>query len=259
MKIKYPEPYTSYANILKVDTSLPLALSSRLTTLQKACTETQFAANPANCPPASAVGTATASTPLLPEPMVGPAYLVSQGGRAFPDLDIILQGNNVTIDLTGNTDIKGGITYSKFETVPDAPVSSFELNLPEKENSILGAVKNLCQTNLQMPTEMTGQNGAFFKQSNRITVTGCSGSLSVVSSHVNKKTLKLSVYAPAAGKVTTSGKGVSNGVKTYSGHEALTFTLKQKKAGKLKTKIKLTFTPKSGKRQAKTLSVKFKK
>jgi uncharacterized repeat protein (TIGR01451 family) len=259
VKIGYPQPFTSYANIAKVDTSLPLALSSRLTTLQKACTEAQFAADPANCPPASDVGTATATTPLLPNPMIGPAYLVSHGGKAFPDLVVILQGNNVTIDLTGNTDIKGGITYSKFETVPDAPVSSFELNLPEKENALLGAVKNLCDTNLEMPTEMTGQNGAFFKQSNRITVTGCSGSLSVVSSHVNKKTLKLSVYAPAAGKVTASGKGVSSGSKTYSGQEALTFTLKEKKAGKLKTKIKLTFTPSKGSKQSKSLSVKFKK
>jgi hypothetical protein len=259
VKIGYPTPFTSYANISKVDTSLPLALSSRLTTLQKACTETQFAANPAGCPPASNVGTAKAVTPILPVPLEGPAYLVSHGSRAFPDLDVILQGEGVTIDLTGNTDIKGGITYSKFETVPDDPVSSFELNLPEKENSLLGAVKNLCDTNLEMPTEMTGQNGAFFKQSNRITVEGCSKTLSIVSSKINKKTLKLSVYAPGAGKVTTSGKGVLGGMKTYSGQEALTFTLKQKKAGKLKTKIKLSFTPAKGKRQTKSLSVKFKK
>jgi hypothetical protein len=69
----------------------------------------------------------------------------------------------------------------------------------------------------------------------------------------------VSVYAPAAGKVTASGKGVSAGVKTYSTHEALTFTLKQNKAGKLKTKIKLTFVPKKGKRLRKTVRVAFRK
>jgi hypothetical protein len=205
VKVGYPQPYTAYANILKVDTQLPPALSSRLTTLQKACTETQFAANPAGCPPGADVGTATASTPLLPGPMTGPAYLVSHGGRAFPDLDIILQGNNVTIDLTGNTDIKNGITYSNLETVPDAPVSSFELNLPEQENSILAAVKNLCAPTktvtvkkkvtvkrhgkpvkvtkkvtssvpeaLIMPTSITAQDGgAVLTQNIKVAVTGC--------------------------------------------------------------------------------------
>jgi uncharacterized repeat protein (TIGR01451 family) len=206
VKIAYPQG-GGYANIAKVDTSLPLALSSRLTTLNKACTETQFAVDPAGCPPASAIGIATARTPLLSSPMSGPAYLVSHGGRAFPDLDIVLQGEGVEIVLTGNTDIKKGITYSKFETVPDAPVSSFELNLPEKENSILAAVKNLCAPTktvttsrkvtrrvkgklkkvtvrttkavaepLIMPTEITAQNGAVIKQDTKVAVTGCAKS-----------------------------------------------------------------------------------
>jgi hypothetical protein len=259
VKIGYPQPYTAYSNIAKADVSLPLALSSKLTTLQKACSEQQFAADPANCPAGSMVGTATAKSPLINSPLTGPAILVSHANRSFPDLDLVLQGEGVTIVLTGNTDIKGGITYSKFETVPDAPVSSFELNLPEKENSILAAVKNLCDTKLVMPTEITAQDGAFVKQSTHIAATGCSGSLSVVSSKAKNGTLTLSVYAPGAGKVTTSAKGLSSGVKTYSGTEALTFKLKQKKSGKLSTSVKLTFTPSKGKKQTKTLKASFKK
>jgi hypothetical protein len=90
-------------------------------------------------------------------------------------------------------------------------------------------------------------------------VEGCGKTLSVVSTQVNKKTLKLSVFAPGAGKVTASGKGVSSGSKSYSGVEAQTFTLSQKKAGKLKTSIKLTFTPSKGKKQSKTTKVTFKR
>ena len=60
---------------------------------------------------------------------------------------------------------------------------------------------------------------------------GCSKTLSVVSTAVNKKTLKLSVFAPAAGKVTASGKGVSSGSKSYSGVEAA----KQDRKGDLQT------------------------
>ena len=161
------------ANIHKVEVQLPEALPSRLSSLQRACTAAQFASNPAGCPQASDVGTATAVTPLLAHPLTGPAFLVSHGGDAFPDLVIVLQGEGITIELTGNTDIKKGITYSRFETVPDAPISSFELKLPEGPSSALGAYGDLCRRPLAMPTTITAQNGVQIRQSTKIGVTGC--------------------------------------------------------------------------------------
>jgi hypothetical protein len=231
-----------------------------LTTLQKACTNAQFELNPANCPAASKIGYAVVHTPLLPVPLEGPAIFVSHGGEAFPSLTMVLQGDNVTVDLVGTTFIsKGGITSTTFKAVPDQPFSTFELVLPEGKYSALAANGDLCKKKLAMPTAFVAQNGAEIHESTAIDVTGCSGALSVVSSSVKKRTLTLSVYAPAAGKVTASGKGVSSGSKSYSGREALTFTLKQKKAGRLKTKIKLTFTPSKGKKQTKTVKVSFKR
>jgi hypothetical protein len=199
------------AAIGKVDVQLPLALPSRLTTLQQACTEAQFAANPAGCPPGSNVGFAKASTPVLRVPLTGPAYLVSHGGAAFPDLVVVLQANeragHIRIDLTGHTNIKKGITYSNFDTVPDAPISSFELNLPEGPHSVLAAIRNLCALKktstikrhgkklkrtvpdpLLMPTTITGQNGAVVKQSTRIAVTGC-------AAHAAKRPVKATRHA----------------------------------------------------------------
>ncbi len=162
------------ANIAKVKVELPKALPSRLTTLQKACTAQVFDANPANCPAASAIGHATATTPVLPVPLTGPAYFVSNGNESFPNLIIVLQGYGVTVHLVGDTFIsKTGITSSTFKTVPDVPVGSFELNLPAGPYSALTANGNLCRKTLLMPTEFVGQNGAQIKTNTKIAVGGC--------------------------------------------------------------------------------------
>jgi hypothetical protein len=165
------------ANIHKVDLTLPKVLPARLTTLQQACTEAQFNTNPAGCPAGSFIGTAKAITPVLSVPLTGPAILVSHGGAAFPDVVFLLQANergaDIRIDLDGKTDIKKGITYSRFETVPDAPIASFETNLPEGPHSVLSANGNLCTSKVTIPTALTGQNGAQVSQNTKVAVTGC--------------------------------------------------------------------------------------
>lgn len=167
------------ANIGKVFVSLPKQLPSRLSTLQQACPEATFAQNPALCPAASVVGAAKGVTPVLDEAVSGPAYLVSHGGAAFPDLVVVLQGQGIRLDLIGNTNIRKGITTSTFASVPDAPITSFELKLPEGTHSALttnlpaSAHGNLCSTKLTMPTTLTGQNGAQITQSTKIAVSGC--------------------------------------------------------------------------------------
>jgi hypothetical protein len=91
----------------------------------------------------------------------------------------VLQGEGIRLDLIGNTDIKKGITISTFNAVPDAPVSTFDLVLPEGPHSVLGAnlpaktKGSLCRQILTMPTLITGQNGAVIKQTIRIAVSGC--------------------------------------------------------------------------------------
>jgi len=206
VKLTYPNaPQGAEANIHSVKVDLPKQLPSRLTTLQKACTAAQFEANPAGCPAASIVGHAKATTPLLPVPVEGPAYFVSHGGEAFPSLIIVLQGYGVTVDLVGTTFIsKAGITSSTFKAVPDVPVGSFELTLPQGRFSALTANGSLCKPTktvtvrkrvprrvhgrvvhvlrpvkrtvaqpLVMPTAFVAQNGAQFTQMTKIAVTGC--------------------------------------------------------------------------------------
>jgi len=83
------------------------------------------------------------------------------------------------IILDGKTDIKKGITYSRFESTPDAPFTRFETTLPAGPHSALTANVpeskkfNLCGEKLSMPTELYGQNGVKIKQTTKIKITGC--------------------------------------------------------------------------------------
>ena len=217
-KVSFPTTAPgTMANIAYVKVSLPKALPSFLPTLQKACLAATFNANPAACPPGSVVGIAKASTPLLPVGLSGPVYFVSHGGEEFPSLIIVLQGDGVRVDLTGSTFInKAGITSSTFKTIPDVPVGSFELYLPQGKDHALAANRNLCTAGqtitvkrkvtrrvhgklvhgmvktrkkgpgLVMPTEFVGQNGAVMKQNTKIVVTGCGPAKAAAARHKHK-------------------------------------------------------------------------
>ncbi len=204
-KLTYPNvPQGTDADIHHVKVELPEVLPSRLTTLQKACTQAQFQANPAGCPGPSAIGHARAVVPNIPVALEGPVYFVSNGNEAFPNLVMVLQGYGVTIDLVGDTLIKNGVTSTTFKAIPDNPVTSFEINLPEGPYSALAANGNLCHETktvtvkkkvtikvhghkqkvtrkvkkteaaaIVMPNEYIAQNGAEYRKDVTIAVTGC--------------------------------------------------------------------------------------
>jgi hypothetical protein len=175
VKLTYPSgAFGKAANIKAVKVALPKQLPSRLTTLQKACPDSTFNSNPAACPAASRIGAATATTPILGDTLTGPAYFVSHGGAKFPELVVVLSGDGVTVQLDGETFIsKAGITSSTFRQIPDVPVSTFELKLPQGPGSALAANGNLCTSVLKMPTAFTAQNGLVIHQTTPITATGC--------------------------------------------------------------------------------------
>jgi hypothetical protein len=173
VKLTYPGgPYD--ANIAKVKVSLPKQLPSNLPALQRACPSSTFNTNPAGCDPESRIGTASATTPVLPVPLTGPVYFVSHGGAKFPELVIVLSGYGTTVQLDAETFIsKTGITSSTFRAIPDVPVGTFELTLPQGKYSALAAPGGLCGKKLAMPTSFVAQNGMEIHQSTPIGVTGC--------------------------------------------------------------------------------------
>jgi hypothetical protein len=276
VKIEFPS--AGQANIHKVDLTIPSKLPSRLTTIQKACLEAVFNANPASCDEGSVIGEGVVHTPVFKNPLRGPAYLVSHGGAAFPDVEFVLQGEGVKIVVDGKTFIHEGITYSKFETSPDAPFSTFETvfpkgphsaltpSVPEKENF------NLCKQTLTIPTEITGQNGAFIKQTTPVVITGCkgveafiTGKAKIKKHSVKGSTLKLVVFVPSGGHITVSGSGLRTLKKSVS--KAGTYTLEVKLGPKgktavatkhlLKVHVKLGFQPTHGRASSAPVSATF--
>jgi hypothetical protein len=191
-KVTYPNaPQGSEANIARVKVELPKQLPSRLTTLQKACVAAQFDANPAGCPSASIIGIVKVSTPVLPVQLTGPVYFVSNGGEAFPNLIMVLQGDGVRVNLVGDTFIsKAGVTSTTIKTTPDVPFSSFELYLPEGKFSALTGIGNLCTEKLAMPNEFLAQNGAAIHESTKIAVTGCPKAKKATKKKKKKKAKK---------------------------------------------------------------------
>ncbi len=207
-------PSTSQANFKSVLVTLPKQLPSRLSTLKNACTAAVFNANPGNCPSNSTIGTARVKTPVLPGQLSGPAYYVSHGGAAFPDVDLVLKGDGVTVILVGNTNIKNGVTTTNFASNPDVPFTGFELNLPSGPNSAVTAIGNICKQSLVMPTTITAQNGKVFKQNTAIAVAACP--VTVVSSKTKGNKAVVTVKVPEAGRVSGGGANLKT-VYNYPG------------------------------------------
>ena len=144
------------ANISKVVTTLPSNELLDNAHIQAPCTGVQYALDA--CPAGSRIGSATAVSPLLGDPLSGPVYLRS-GKHKLPDLVVQLNGQ-VDIELLGRIDsTKGGGLRTSFETVPDVPVTRFVLSLEGGKKGLLQNSSDLCSSPSNATVQMTGQNG----------------------------------------------------------------------------------------------------
>jgi hypothetical protein len=162
-------------NLRSLKLDLPQRLPARLGTIQKACREKVFNANPAACPKASMIGFATVATPMLAQPLRGPAILVSRGGKAFPDMVLVLQARGVTVELTGALFVdQHNITSTTFRSIPDVPIRRLDLVLPEGRTSVLAANAGLCTKKpLIISAVINAQDNARVKHTVHVAVEGC--------------------------------------------------------------------------------------
>jgi hypothetical protein len=180
VKIAYPKgAIGTQAWFREAKLVIPKQLPARLTTLQQACLQATFEKERARCPVHSKIGTAVVHTPVLPVPLEGSVYFVSYGGAKFPDVVMALSGDNVNIELVGETLIKNNVTSATFNNLPDVPFESVQVNIPTGEYSEFGSYVTakhpyrLCGSKLKVPTLLKAQNGLEIKQETPVTVTGC--------------------------------------------------------------------------------------
>jgi hypothetical protein len=149
------------ANIRRAVVSLPHSEFLDQAHLGNVCTRVQFAAD--QCPARSIYGRAKATTPILDQPLQGPVYLRANPEHELPDLVAAMSGpasQPIEIELVGRIDSNNGGIRTTFESVPDAPVSRFVLEMQGGKKGLLTNSTDICRRKHYVDARILGQNGA---------------------------------------------------------------------------------------------------
>jgi hypothetical protein len=157
------------ANVRDTTVSLPLSLALDPNNAQHVCSVAGSLQD--QCPASTIIGNAVVQTPLLPQPLTGPVYLVqgirtdSKGRqiRTLPTLLIPLRGE-VAIDLRAQTSVdSAGRLVTAFQNTPDAAFSSFVLTISGGPRGILvvtgGPGSTVCKGSQIAPVHLVSQGG----------------------------------------------------------------------------------------------------
>jgi hypothetical protein len=148
--------------------TLPQGLNPNVAALSTLCSAVQLSAN--TCPAASQVGNAKAFSPLLPDPLAGPVYLVENPG-GLPKL-VIRLGGLFSLDLTGQTALKNGRLVTTLSGLPATPVSRFELNIDGGSRGLFTVSDSLCTAARNIDAAFDSHTGQHASDSSPATLVG---------------------------------------------------------------------------------------
>ncbi|MGH2627326.1 MAG: hypothetical protein ACRDHY_11820, partial [Anaerolineales bacterium] len=149
------------ANIRSLAVTLPKAFAIDQRHLGNLCSKAQLAAE--SCAGRQPIGTVETRTPLLDQPLRGPAYAVS-GYGVLPHLAFILDGQVRLIPQAESAATKNGRLRTVVPVVPDAPIGHFRLELLGGKKGYLANTRNLCTSQTVAIVTYEGQNGKRSKQ-----------------------------------------------------------------------------------------------
>jgi hypothetical protein len=143
------------AGLKRAQVVLPPGVVADAAALGNRCPTPQFQAS--QCPANTIIGSATAITPLLTEPLAGQVSIVeplTPGG--LPNLGVDLKGA-LPLQLRGNFILVPG-PGNVFEGLPDTPITRFELNFDA--DKLIATTRDLCQPPpLVFHADFEGHNG----------------------------------------------------------------------------------------------------
>jgi hypothetical protein len=264
------------ANLRNVKVTLPLTAALDPDNARALCEPD--AAKARNCPEASIVGQASATTPTLDVPVSGPVYFVkgtrvTKEGRTVPTLPKLymkLSGQGVTIDLHADSSVTGPAGKQKLVTtfvdVPDVPIDAFRLKIDSGDNGILKATNDVCGASKTTTAVFTGQNGRVTRDSLRFTAPDCAPQ--IVSTTGSATKLSVRVGGIGSGRLTLTGSRVTRESRTIRRSDAATLKARplltsgqksQLRQGRtVKVAVKVTFKPSKGKAKTWKRSVAIK-
>jgi uncharacterized repeat protein (TIGR01451 family) len=177
------------ANLHDVKVALPLSLALDPINSQHVCnydTAQAVHGGAVGCPADTIIGTATAVTPLLSQPLTGKVYLVQgirfnkqgQRIRTLPSLLIPLRGQ-IALDLRAQSSVNGAQQLvTTFATIPDAAVSKFTLTITGGPKGILvitGRGRTICGKPQITNATLNAQSGKTETQNVTMNKPTCTG------------------------------------------------------------------------------------
>jgi hypothetical protein len=159
------------ANLRSLSVTLPSAFEIDQRHLGNICSEKELTEK--ECAGRTPIGTATTRTPLLDQPLSGPAYAVS-GSGGLPRLAFILNGQVKIVPRADTRGIEGGRLKTTVPVIPDAPIGHFRLNVFGGKHGYLVNTRDICAHIPVIKVAYTGQNGKPHLQSVKLKV-ACGG------------------------------------------------------------------------------------
>lgn len=195
------------AGIRDAVVTLPAGIVANATSTPTICPAATAEAD--GCPDGSVVGTATVTSPLLADNLVGKVFLVGGAPGTLPTLRIDLRGalRIVLVAKVGFSSI--GTLQTVLSGIPDVPVSRFTLAFRGGKTG--GALQNtqaLCDAARAYSADFTGQNGATSKSAGTATLVGCAKPKRTVKRTPPKAAAKLATGGTLAVTVTAGSRGI---------------------------------------------------